>query len=208
MCPGSLASVRIRLLCQEFGAGRYIRGLRYEFLSHIYHSTSDRHQGNTLQCIKTFRELERLTIHCKLDYPPSDPGIRATPASGADMRTLQSMVGSVHSGSVLLSVTMFVWPSDEDSGWSYGVDRAGLLDHLRAGMRAILSRFTTLRRLHFVLRDNDGEYDTVWWTAEMVRRLPDSCHAAVSVEARLWTDGTSCGLSVAMLSHAYHAPCS
>ena len=63
-------------------------------------------------------------------------------------------------------------------------------------MQAILSRFTELRELHFVLRENDGEYDAQWWTAEMVRRLPDSCHAAVSVQVRLRMRGASCGCPI------------
>ena len=60
-------------------------------------------------------------------------------------------------------------------------------------MLAILSRFPGLRQLHFTLDENDGEYDARWWTVKMARRLPDSCHAAVSVEVRLDQYGASCG---------------
>ena len=191
MCRVSLASVRVRLLCQEFGTGRYGRGLRYDFLCPEHHYTSDRHQGNTLQCIETFRGLERLTVQCSLDDPPSDAGIRARSVSSARTRTLRSVLGSVHSGGTLLSLDVEVWLLSRDSYW---VDRTGLLDLLLGDeMLAILSRFTELRQLYFTLWESDREHDAGWWTAEMVRRLPDSCHAAVSVKMRVWTSGASCG---------------
>ncbi|KAI0710594.1 hypothetical protein C8Q76DRAFT_798149 [Earliella scabrosa] len=72
---------------------------------------------------------------------------------------------------------------------SYGVDRMGLMDLLLGNkMLAILSQFTELNQLHFNLWENDGEYDAGWWMAEMARRLPDGCHAAVSVKVHLHTD--------------------
>ena len=75
-------------------------------------------------------------------------------------------------------------------------------------MLASLSRFTELRQLHFTLWEDDKDYyDAQWWTAEMVRRLPDSCHAAVSVEVLLHKYSASCGpiRSVTTIAHARHA---
>ena len=97
----------------------------------------------------------------------------------------------MHSGGALLSLDVKVWPLSTSS---YGVDRTGLLDLLLGDeMLAILSRFPELRQLHFGLYENDGEHDAGWWTAEMVRRLPDSCHAAVSVKLLPRMHGASCG---------------
>ena len=115
------------------------------------------------------------------------------------MRTSRSVLGSVHSGKALLwlKVHAHVWSFDDCGNSSRGVYRAGLADLLFADeMLAILSRFPELRQLHFTLPDNDGEYDAGWWTAEMVRRLPDSCHAALSVKVRFWTSGASCGCPI------------
>ncbi|KAI0704580.1 hypothetical protein C8Q76DRAFT_178147 [Earliella scabrosa] len=146
---------------------------------------------NTLQCIKTFRELERLTVHCKLDDPPrSDPGINlAVSASSAPTHTLQCVLGSMHPGSALLSVMIVVWPSLKEGTQSYGADRTGLLDLLLGDdseILTILGQFSALRHFCFTLYENDPEYDDEWWTSEMVRRLPDSCKAAVSVKVRPW----------------------
>ena len=198
MCPGSLASIRIRLFCQDFGTGRLEWDLRYDCRCRMQHFNSHQPQGSTLQCIETFRGLERITVHCQLDDAPSISAISASgavSASGASTRTLRSVLASVHSAASLLSITVDVWPSDSDSdrndrsSSSYGVDRTGLVDLLLGDeMLAILSRFPELHQLHFSLRDNDGEYNSGWWTAEMVRRFPDSGHAAVSVEM-LYSDG-------------------
>ena len=98
-----------------------------------------------------------------------------------------------------------VWPSDNDS---HGVDRAGLVDLLVGGeMQGILGQFPELRQLHFTLVDNDSKYDAGWWSSEMIRRLPDSCRAAVSVDVVLWPRGASCGSvrSVAMIAYLCHA---
>ena len=96
---------------------------------------------------------------------------------------------------------------DDGSGQvSYGVDRAGLLDLLLGGrVQNILSRFPTLRQLHFTLEDNDGEYDSRWWTAEMVRRLPDTCHAAVSVNVILRLTGPCTSFSAVFVVTSAHA---
>ena len=126
-----------------------------------------------------------------MEKPPFNPGISAISASSTRTRTLRSVLGSVHSGSALLSLEVRLWPLPRDS---YGVNRTGLLDLLLGDeMLAILSRFPELRQLHFTLDENDWEHDAQWWTAEMVRRLPDSCHAAVSVKVRLLLFGASCG---------------
>ena len=104
-------------------------------------------------------------------------------------RTVRSVLGSVRSDGALLSIDVDVW-----SNGYYGVDRTGFADLLLGDeMLAILSRFTELRQLHFTLWENYEEYDAGWWTAEMVRRLPDSCHAAVSVKVIPLEDGASCG---------------
>ena len=105
----------------------------------------------------------------------------------------------MRSGSALLSLTVEVQSRYQgyDRGSSYEVDRTSLLDlPLGDEMLAILSRFPELRQLHFALTENDGEHDAQWWTAEMVRRLPDSCHAAVSVKVILLEDGASCGCPI------------
>ncbi|KAI0710621.1 hypothetical protein C8Q76DRAFT_694678 [Earliella scabrosa] len=149
------------------------------------------HQENTLQCIKAFRGIENLILHCELDEPLS---ISADLVSAVSVSTgtrtrmaLQSVLDSVRPGAALLSVEIAVSPTGITR--SYGVDRAGLVDLLLGGeILANLSRLTQLRQLHFTLLDNDAEHDSGWWTAEMVRRLPNSCHATVSVEVCLLTD--------------------
>ena len=97
----------------------------------------------------------------------------------------------MHAGGALLSLDVVVWSWSRHSYW---VDRTGLLDLLLGDeMLAILSRFTELRQLYFTLWGDDREHDAGWWTAEMAHRLPDSCHAAVSVEVHLDGSGASCG---------------
>ncbi|KAI0683529.1 hypothetical protein C8Q76DRAFT_699197 [Earliella scabrosa] len=92
--------------------------------------------------------------------------------------------------SISIRVVLHRMKDDGSGQVSYGVDRAGLLDLLLGGrVQNILSRFPTLRQLHFTFEDNDGEYDSRWWTAEMVRRLPDTCHATVSVNVILRLTG-------------------
>ena len=135
-------------------------------------------------------------LNCELDEPLSISADRVSAVSASTgTRThmaLQSVLDSVRPGATLLSVEMAVSPTGITR--SYGVDRAGLVDLLLGGeILANLSRFTQLRQLHFTLLDNDAEHDSGWWTAEMVRRLPNSCHATVSVEVCLLTDGVSCG---------------
>ncbi|KAI0710616.1 hypothetical protein C8Q76DRAFT_798165 [Earliella scabrosa] len=113
-----------------------------------------------------------------------------TPSGAATRAALRAVLDRVHSGSALLSVTIIVRPSNENPGWSYGVDRTGLVDYLLGEeMRAILSRFPALCQLDFGLWEHDGEHDAGWWTAEIARRLPDSCHAAVSVKLDLRPQG-------------------
>ncbi|KAI0710620.1 hypothetical protein C8Q76DRAFT_798167 [Earliella scabrosa] len=140
---------------------------------------------STLQCIESFSTLAHLKVACKLDDPLSDPDSNtAISPFGARKGTLRSILASVRSGSALLSITVMVWPSDNDS---HGVDRAGLVDLLVGGeMQGILGQFPELRQLHFTLVDNDSKYDAGWWSSEMIRRLPDSCRAAVSVDVILW----------------------
>ncbi|KAI0702739.1 hypothetical protein C8Q76DRAFT_232004 [Earliella scabrosa] len=141
---------------------------------------------NTLQCIEGFRRLEHLKIYCKLDPPPSSDPTSTTPASlRTQMRTLRnlrSVLSSVRSGSALQSITINVGFTKT---LRHVVDHTTLLDDLLASyMVAILSGFSGLRRLHLIVYDGDEEYGSQQWTAEMVRRLPDSwpAQAAVSVE--------------------------
>lgn len=164
-------------------------------------------QENTLQCIEAFRGLERLMVYCQLDDSPSDRGTSTmTPSGAATRAALQAVLDSVRSGSALLSVTVIVRPSNENPGWSYGVDRTGLVDYLLGEeMRAILSRFTALCQLDFRLWEHEGEHDAGWWKAEIARRLPGSCHAAVSVKLDLRPLSASCRLSVGTIAHARHA---
>ena len=130
-------------------------------------------------------------VFCGLDDPPSDRGTNVISASSARTCTVRSVLGSVPSGRALLSLKVNVWPSPDNS---YGVDRPGLLDLLLEDeMLAILSRFPELHHLHFALEDNDREHDAVWWMAEIVRRLPDSYHSALSVRILLMMYGVSCG---------------
>ena len=130
-----------------------------------------------MQCIQTFHGLEQLDIpYAILDKAPSDP-----------IRTVRSILSSVHSGSTLRSLKINLYPARPEWTYIYWVDRAGLLDLLLGEeMLDILSRFTMLRQLHLFLWENDAEYDGRWWTAEIVRRLPDSCHnVQVSVRVLL-----------------------
>ncbi|KAI0704576.1 hypothetical protein C8Q76DRAFT_801494 [Earliella scabrosa] len=139
----------------------------------------------TLQLIQAFSELEHLYLRCRLDDPPSKP-LSTISISGIRTRTLRSVLDSVNSGAALQSVKIVVQPWQIRDAWSFGVDRAGLVD-LLLGVEMLnsLSRFPKLHHVYLTLDDNDPAYDGLWWMGAMARELPERWHASVAVEVRV-----------------------
>ena len=49
-------------------------------------------------------------------------------------------------------------------------------------MLEIVNRFPNLQMFHVRLEENDIEYDSSWWEAEMARRLPSRLQHGLSVK--------------------------
>ena len=105
----------------------------------------------------------------------------------------KAVLNRVRPSSALQTLSICVYRSFLHGEIRNGSDRIGLLDLLFGDeMPVIFSGFPELRQLHIILEDNDPEYDSGWWTAEVIRRLPPRCHATVSVEVELCSYSMSC----------------
>ncbi len=131
-----------------------------------------------LQCIQNLHRLQTLDIHF---HVKNEDHIYDTPPM-TKISTLPSILTSVSSGSALHDLRLSLHPT-QIGGYTYLVDRRGLLDMLVGGdLPRVYNGFPSLSQLIFKLYENDEGYDNVWWKEEMVRRLPSHLHAAVRIE--------------------------
>ncbi|KAI0683528.1 hypothetical protein C8Q76DRAFT_318178 [Earliella scabrosa] len=134
---------------------------------------------DTLECIQHFQGLEHLAFRFN---PYSEP----KRSSQKRTNVWIAVLNRVRPSSALQTLSICVYRSFLHGEIRNGSDRIGLLDLLFGDeMPVIFSGFPELRQLHIILEDNDPEYDSGWWTAEVIRRLPPRCHATVSVEVEL-----------------------
>ena len=140
-----------------------------------------------LECVQSFRQLHTLSLWSTLIPPGS-----FLPSSGSRLQSLIPVLCSVHDHTPLRTLEVYCTGLAGTEDFSYFTSREGLLDMLSdVQLTGALQRFAALEDLHFILDENDLNYGSLWWTAQLALRLPDPLRSIVSVDVRLFA-GCEC----------------
>ncbi|KAI0760809.1 hypothetical protein C8Q74DRAFT_1299076 [Fomes fomentarius] len=137
---------------------------------------------SVMQAIRSLRQLQNLDLWSTLSR--SAPSAMAPTESQAwRIQNLLSVLHAIQTPERLMQLTIH-FDALERERFTYFIDRDSFLNNVLGcnEMKDALRQFPELRRISFLLFENDTCYSKGWWKTEIESRLQTDLHAAISVE--------------------------